>query len=492
MMRKFLQNLTNLISFKNNLVFLILILLCLLVAFQYRSRFYWSYPPVGDTFDEFAYAWLGMSLVQTGVPTSWSFIPGYDKNTPQDAAMKLEGNTISIDGQKPKPIRLVRELELDGYKSHFPIVSPYLEQPPLGGIVISAPLIFSGVTNFEDASLKFLRKPFVFYGVLATLLVIVLAHIWYGRQTALAAGFLYATVPTVVLGSRLSLPENILVILILLELLLLELYLKKKNRTLLFFAYLITFFAPLVKPFGLAAALVGVGYFVLRKKDYKKALYFLVVGALSMATYILYGLGFDRETFSLVLSYQSQRFFAGPHIFLYKIIIPRITKLFLDGWIFLGWAALFILAFREKIKPHLGFLIAVFSYLLVVLFFGGEDFGWYRFPLYPFLMIAAGYLIVDVIRNFRPFAALLILGTGVASSFAWGMGIYDWSPYLLLFRIFVVSVVSVVFFKFTRVGQVVLLGLFIFSLFLNTRVINNISEIWPLLGDESSLIIGRE
>ena len=494
-----------LFGLRKNLLFCCLIFLCLVVAFQYRNRGYWLYPPVASTFDEFAYGWLGMSLIENGIPTSWSFIPDYANGIPQNSQMYFHGNIVSVNSiiptkdnfvNFPKPIRHIQEIEVDKYKSQFPIVQPYLEQPPLGGILISLPLIFGGKTSFEQASLFDLRKPFVYLGVLTTFLVILLANQWYGRSVALVSGLLYATVPTIILGSRLALPENILAPLLLLEILLLEAYICKKQKGILLAALVLAFISPLVKPFGLSLGLVGIAYFVLKEKDIKKALLFIITPAMSMGAYVLYGMSFDKNTFLGVLSYQSNRFFAGPNILLYKILIPKVTKLFLDGWIFFGWLSVAVLSFKKS--KHLSLLLGLFSYLLTITFFGGEDFGWYRLPLYPFLMIATGVLVVEIIKRAEFFSTLIFLGTAVASSFAWGLGVYDWSEHLISFRLFLLGAICVLLLplvfrnKFMYLSKLLLLLLFILTLYLNTRAINNIDMIWPLLGDETSLIIGRE
>lgn len=490
---------------QKNFLFGCLIFLCLIVAFQYRNRGYWLYPPVASTFDEFAYGWLGMSLLNTGIPTSWSFIPDYANGIPKNARLYFYGNTVMVNNivptyenfaSFPKPVRHVQEIEVDKYKSQFPIVQPYLEQPPLGGILISLPLIFSGKTGFDQASLFDLRKPFVYLGVLTTLLVILLADVWYGRPIALASGFLYATVPTILLGSRLALPENILTFFLLLEILLLEVYLKKKQKTFLFLACLLAFLSPLIKPFGLSLGLVGIAYFVLKQRDIKKALFFAAASFLAISAYAFYGISYDKNTFVSVLTYQSSRFFTGPNIFLYKILIPKITKLFLDGWIFFGWLAVVVLSFQKT--KHLSLLIGLFGYLITIVLFGGEDFGWYRLPLYPFLMIAAGFLVVELVKTANFFPTLIFLGTGVASSFAWGLGIYDWSQSLLSFRLFVLGAIFILLLpvvfknKFSFLPKLCLVLIFIFALYLNTRTINNIDTIWSKMGDKSSLIIGRE
>ena len=488
-------------------LFLVIVFLCILVAFTYRSRFYWEFPPIEDNFDEFAYGWLGASLIKTGIPTSWSFIPDYEKGYKKGMVLEVKDFRIEADGIVPnrdnykifpKPLTLAQEFTLDGYTSHFRIVSPYLEQPPLGGIIISLPLL-GKVNDFQDASVRLLRYPFVVLGTVSVLLVVWLGSLLYSRLHGIVAGIIYATAPTVILGSRLALPENILTPLILLEVILLHYYRKKEKSLFLVLALAITFIAPLIKPFGLVCALIGFGYLAIFKKDYKKGLLFVLSALGAVLVYVLYALSYDKNTFLWVLTYQSGRFFAGPSVFILKFIIPRITKVFLDGWILFGWISLFAICLSRSVKKHTELMIPIFSYLLVLLFFGGEDYGWYRFPLYPFLIVAAAIMTIKIIAKPNFFSALTFLLVAPVTGFAWGLGIYNWMGYINYFRIFLTT--SIAFSAITlfsdkkivlRLTSIFLTLIFVSSLFLNTRVINNVRAIWAQLGDRSSLIIDRQ
>ncbi len=488
-------------------IFVFLALICLAVSFIYRNKYYWNFPPVADTFDEYASSWLGLSLLRGGIPTSWSFLNVYKSGIVKDSQLDLVGTKISVNNIVPtlgnygsfaKPISLTKEISLDGYKSHFDIVSPYLEHPPLGGIVVGMPPFLGGVKEFSNVTLSLIRKPFVFYGVISTFLVIIISNIWYGRKVAIVSGFIYATVPTVVFGSRLALPENILTLLFLLEVVLIEYYRKTSKNYFVVLAILITFLAPLVKLFGLTSCLIGIGYFIWIIRNKRIAFYFLTAGLLSLFVFIAYGFFYDKNTFIAAIVYNGTRFFAGPTLLLTKILIPRVTKIFLDGWIFFGWMALFVLTFLKENK-HRSLLIPAFSYLIGLMFFGGEDFGWYRLPLYPFLLIAAGYLIVEVIFKSNFFTGVLFIFTAFSTSLFWGLGIYNWTPYIFNYRLFILLVMGILSLSFiTKVRKVqfiesgMLLILLLVSIFLNTRIINNQQEVWKYMGDTTSLIIGRQ
>ncbi len=488
-------------------IFVLLSLICLIVSFVYRNKYYWNFPPVADTFDEYASAWLGLSLLRGGIPTSWSFLSVYRSGIVKDSKLDLVGTKISVNNIVPtlgnygsfaKPISLTKEVSLEGYKSYFDIVSPYLEHPPLGGVIVGMPAYSGGVKEFSEVTLSLIRKPFVFYGAISTLLVIILSYLWYGKKVAIVSGFIYATVPTVVFGSRLALPENILTLVILLEVVLIEYYRKTRKNYFIVLAILIAFIAPLIKLFGLAACLIGFWYFIWIVKNKKIAFYFLAAGILSLLIFTAYGFFYDKNTFISAVVYNGTRFFAGPTLLLTKILIPRVTKIFLDGWIFFGWMALFVLAFVKENK-HRALMVPAFSYLIGLMFFGGEDFGWYRMPLYPFLLIAAGYLVVEVISKPNFFTGVLFLFTAFSTSLFWGLGIYNWTPYIFHYRLFIFLVMGIMLLSFITnarkvqfVQSSMLLILFLGALFLNTRAINNQQQIWQYVGDKTSLIIGRQ
>lgn len=492
---------------RKNVVFVFFIFFCLLVAFNYRNRNYWSIPPASDTFDEFAAGWIGLSLIKTGIPTSWSYIPDYASGVPHGATLTISGMSILVDGQAPtittysefpKPLRLTTQFELEGFRSHFNMVSPDLEQPPLGGIIIAMPLVLRGVNTFSEVTLKVLRQPFIYYGVASTLLVILIAKMLYGEKVALISGIIYATTPTIVIGSRLALPENILSLLFLIEVYVLIKYHKNKNKKLITIAFLISFIAPLVKPFGLSGALIGAGYAFFISKETKTAFRFLLTGTLSFLCYLVYGIVIDKTTFIAIFNYQAGRFFSGPQVFILKIIIPKITKIFYDGWIFFGWISVVHLSFLKENKRDLYILVPVVSYMIVTGVFGGEDYGWYRFPLYPYLTIASGLLVSKIIGNKSFFAAFIFLITVVAFCLQWGLGDINWNMHINAFRIMVAVALFVMTFYVWQKGRqhyipkIFMVIVFLFSLYLNTRIINNMSNIWPKLGDDSALILDRK
>src|SRR3989344_4025422 len=89
---------------------LIILFSVLLLGFVLRAHNLSTWPRLGATFDEYAWTWLGMSLIHDGVPSSWSNYAEY------------------------ADFREYKEYQ----NATFWIVKPYLEHPPLFGLIAGA------------------------------------------------------------------------------------------------------------------------------------------------------------------------------------------------------------------------------------------------------------------------------------------------------------------------------------------------------------------
>ncbi len=109
---------------------------------------YDSLPPDNWTSDEYAFAWSGMSLLQTGIPTSWSWLSPTD-NFP----------TVVWEA---KNIR-------------YRLVTPWFDHPPLFGLLVGLFALLGGAKTFFDCSLTIIRVPSLFLGIASIVLVYLLA-----------------------------------------------------------------------------------------------------------------------------------------------------------------------------------------------------------------------------------------------------------------------------------------------------------------------------
>src|SRR3989344_4504981 len=85
-------------------------------------------PGFGVTQDEFAYTWAGMSLIKTGVPIAWSWMPSYTNRV-----------LVSYFG------------------NDYPMVSPWLDAPPLYSILSGSVALIFGEKEFDQVRLSTIR-----------------------------------------------------------------------------------------------------------------------------------------------------------------------------------------------------------------------------------------------------------------------------------------------------------------------------------------------
>lgn len=364
----------------------------LILSFSLRIHHYATWPRLGATFDEFAWTWQGMSILQEGVPQSWSYHPHYK-----------ERKLVTIQ------------------QANFILVRPYLEHPPIFGLVAGSFALASGQTDFSTIALSKMRVLSLLLGMISVVLVYWLAMLLYGKKVGLLAAVMYGVTPTVAIGSRLVQNENFFIPVWLGMLILLWYYLKTKRivyRTMvgLLGGLLILSKIPWIAGVFSAAAIL---WFAQRIKD---ALWVLFVALGVGSLYIFYGMHYDKEVFMGLMGLQLNRYditFSGIYSLWLKPLLA--DRYFLDGWIYWGWAALFLL-FRE-IKKHQFIVFAALSYFLIYILGIPDELGhgWYRFPFYPFLSIAAAYIFVAYVAvnpTYR-FISLLIIGLPLLGA-TWG------------------------------------------------------------------------
>lgn len=328
-------------------------------------------PPFTETQDEFFYPWAGMTLIKTGVPVGWSWFPSYP-----------DRNIVVYWG------------------ATYPLVSPWVEKPPLYSLITGMTVIISGADQLNEVRLSVIRLVPVFLGFATIIFVGLLAKIIFDETVGITAASLYATVPAIVMSNRMSLVENLLTPICLLALIVFSAnYFKKFSFPLII---LLTGLAILTKNIGVALPL-SIGLIFFSRKDWK---HLAVLGLASFAFFLVHplmGLFYDWNLYVNVLSeYRSNLATVGlPEIIQAIFSFPTIAskeRLFQDGSILAGYI-LFLSApfwlkaqgFLHEEKYHL-FLSLPFIYLILLgLLESGETqfsfFGWHVYLLFPFLMI---------------------------------------------------------------------------------------------------------
>ncbi len=161
-------------------IYTIVLISILVLGLTLRAHHYSTWPREGATFDEYAWTWLGMSLWKTGVPTSWSPHSAYTN----------------------------RQSYINPHGAAFTLVTPYLEHPPLFGLVAGGFAILAGERSFGGVEIPTIRLLALALGTISMYSVYLVAREVYGIDIGLLSCFLYAIIPSVAVGSRLVQNEN--------------------------------------------------------------------------------------------------------------------------------------------------------------------------------------------------------------------------------------------------------------------------------------------
>lgn len=355
----------------------------ILTGFLLRHHNYAVWPRQGATFDEYAWTWLGMSILTDGIPRSWSYHPQYK-----------DREQVNIDG------------------ADFILVRPYLEHPPVFGLVAGGYALANGIRDFESVRLGVIRELSLFLGLISIVLVFWLAALLYGARTGLLAAGMYAVTPTVAVGSRLVQNENFFIPLWLSMLIMLWYFFRDRKPALRIWIGILGGVLILSKIPWIAATLSVMGILFYRKRS-KDA---WIIGGIAAAVglmYPLYGVLTDRDVFTGLMGLQLNRYditFNGVYnTWLTPLLADR---WYLDGWIYWGWIALFLLA--GSFKKH-WFLVIALSVYAVIYLAGIPDepgHGWYRYPFYPILTMASAVVLASSDTSL-PFRSLFLFAVGL-------------------------------------------------------------------------------
>jgi hypothetical protein len=321
------------------------------LGFILRYYQYDSLPPYNWTQDEFAFAWSGMSLIQEGVPTSWSFL------SPTDDFLVTVWEKTAV---------------------RYRLVTPWFDHPPLFGLIVGMTAILSGAKEFFDCSLTVIRIPSLVFGTLSIFLLYLLALRLTNTGVAIITSLIFATNPNTVFLSRLAVSENLLLCLSLAVALLFLQYGEKSQKKYLYLAIFLGGLAPLVKVTGLYIA--------------------SLTAVLSLGLYYLYGWFYDFSWFLTTLQEHKNRF--TDFAMLKNLVLP--TVFFEDGWLIFSWITLLLVArFPLKISKIRLVIFPILIYTILLIFSGAQShyYAWYVIPYYGFLFLVLGIFLDDFRKN---------------------------------------------------------------------------------------------
>lgn len=338
----------------------------LMLAFIFRTWGFDSYPLAGETKDEFAWTWLGESLLSGDPPTSWSWFEAYS-----DAYV----------------------IELAG--SQFRIVQPTFDNPPLFSLIPGMMVRIFGPDGIQLPSIRIIRLPMIFIGVVNVFLLFLVAKHFYSYEIAVVSTFLYAVIPSFVFGSRLVVAENLLITWMLLSVLTWMKYETNHNGRWLLVLGLLSGLSILTKVAGVAIPLTWV-VMLWQKKQLRKLVWFFAIVMMISSLWLVYAFVFDWNTFWLIQMAQGTRavgFASVVNLFIHQHIAE---SMLMDGWVILGFVLLF--SSLTKITGKISLFHALFiCWLLIFILTTAEQtwHGWYKFTMFPLMAMLIGSNLVS-------------------------------------------------------------------------------------------------
>ena len=425
----------NFLNAAKGLLFLGVIVLALLV----RKKNYAEIPIPGQSVDEYSYSWVGLSLIENGMPVGISGIDGYEHSLPRYVNVDRFFQTVSTGDP-------------------LTINYPWMDHPPLLGLITGAYAYMSGVRVFEDTTSYIIRKPIIIISSISVALLMVFCWLNFGFLTSLLAGLIYATTPLVVLSGRMIQAENAIIPSLLLCMTCISLYIKRKKDFWLFAAAVVAGVATLFKLTGFVCHLFVLFALFGRFKEDKSLFwrdfgFFLAISLPISFLFVIYGSVYGLDNFKNILFSNYNRFYGiGPNFLIELIRNQRLTqhKFLPEVAIISGW--LVFLGSMFKRSKNLGLRLTtwgLFSYLIVYIFFGSQPYGWYTFPFWPLLIIVlARFLAEGVVKGKNLMAVFFVSILMIGANISRLVGIFEFQPYANWWRV----LVSAIFFMLVLVS----------------------------------------
>ncbi|MGD9129801.1 MAG: glycosyltransferase family 39 protein [Candidatus Woesebacteria bacterium] len=352
---------------KNKNTILVAILLFLAIFVRFWKMEFIPYESDGD---ELAYVFAGLSMIDHGIPTSWSSF-GYHYPEENNYGEFEMGD------------------ELHRNQETYSFVRPWFDHPFLLPVIVGwTSKLFA--YNFPSAPPAIIiRLPILFLSALSLTFLYLISKKLFGFKSALFTLIIVAFSPAIILGQRMVVGENLYLPFILIAIYLL--LISKKIRLLPLI--LLTLVAVLSKTTG-ALILIIISLHFLIHKDYKKMFKYIIASLISIASvFILYAAVHDWSLFLTVIQKQSFRLlgWANPSFvlsnpgFLNFVLLDASYYLIL----ILGAVAIFLMGDSKQDK----FLkLSVLASLIMIWATSAEQdmLGWYKLPFFLLLAILMG------------------------------------------------------------------------------------------------------
>lgn len=328
---------------------------------------------------ELLYGWSGIYLIETGVPVSWSTLAYPDENLVFDG---IVGDKAGVH----LPAKLYR---------------PWVDQPPLYSLLAGGVAHLYGDNREVVLPTSHTRIPSVLAGLVSLGLVFWVGYQFFGYWAGYLAMLVYGVSPIMVFGSRLSVPENMIALMLMVALAMMPRYEKKGGRWMAWVWGLMALLAGLMKPTGFFIAPLMM-FVAARKKRWGDAVVILFLALAGVGLFLAYGYYMDWELFKSIVGIQGVRF-AGwtglAHIF--NSPGYDIFPMF-DGWYVFAFLSTIFFALTPRKSKELQWVVLFWTYWLMVVVFSGTEqdmLPWYRYPLFPLMAIMGGLGLVKFLRE---------------------------------------------------------------------------------------------
>lgn len=342
-----------------------------ILALLLRLHDYPIVPFHHETADEYQHAWEGWHLLREGAPVSWTTFPD----------------------RYPEGARS----EFRWFGDPYVVVRPYFDHPPLFSVPVGLVAAMSGANHFLECALPAIRLVPILISVLGVWLVARLA-ILYGatERAALCAALVYATLPVIVLAHRLVKAENLLAVLFMGTLILVGTPDRPPDRRRIAWAGVLAGLSIWTKATGLVVPAVAV-VLLLARRQRRAAAAIAAIAVAAVILYLVYAGGCGWSTFVQVVQGQATSKWVsleGLQDFLTGRVVSKAFGRGLYLWL---WIALGIAAFRRE--RALVIPVVLYTLLLALTADHRVIYGWYRVPIYPFLCVAAGLYLDEMLRE---------------------------------------------------------------------------------------------
>jgi len=368
-----------------------------------------TYPAVGDTYDEQYWTFFGASLIQTGVPQSWSYIPVYKNKVP-----------VSIQG------------------IYYVIVKPSLDHPPLFSLFPGMVQVLSGRSWYELPPMGQIRLSLLPLWIANTALIFFVGKRMVNQKFGFFCMLIYAVTPSIVFSNRLVVSENLLSVFGLAFLYLVTL--PERSRLRNYLLILLPALTILTKIAGIFFVF-GLLFDLIIRKDKGWMYAFMGLGT-GVFLFFLYTLKYDFGLFLAVQSFQGKRYSTFIGLPLLMILSQKLVMgVFLDGMMMMAkLAAVFVCFLPQPQKWLRSLVIQIFFQLLFFVIAVGETvsftlnnkggtgyYGWYVYALFPLAVIAFAYVFQQLWRSTNRIGMAVVLFFLVIQFrfFLYSIGLFD-------------------------------------------------------------------